>query len=64
MGKIRRGGYIFVSWKSDHPPRHVHVYREGTLIVKWDLDNDRPMKGAASPAIRALLRALEAEGRL
>ena len=54
MGKIRRGGCIFVSWKSDHPPRHVHVYREGRLIVKWDLDNDRPMKGIAP----------EAEGRL
>jgi hypothetical protein len=64
MGKIRRGGYIFVSWKSDHPPRHVHVYREGRLIVKWDLDNHRAMKGIASPAIRALLRALQAEGRL
>jgi hypothetical protein len=64
MGKIRRGGYVFVSWKSDHPPRHVHVYREGRLIVKWDLDSHRPMKGAASPAIRALLRALQVEGRL
>ena len=64
MGKIRRGGYVFVSWKSDHPPRHVHVYREGRLIVKWDLDNRRPMKGAASATLRALLRALEAEGRL
>jgi hypothetical protein len=32
-GKIRLGGYIFISWKSDHPPRHVHVYREGKLIV-------------------------------
>jgi hypothetical protein len=64
MGKIRRGGYVFVSWKSDHPPRHVHVYREGRLIVKWDLDSDRPMKGKASRAIRVLLRALEAEGKL
>jgi hypothetical protein len=53
-----------VSWKSDHPPRHVHAYREGKLIVKWDLDNDRPMKGRASRAIRVHLRALEAEGRL
>jgi hypothetical protein len=64
MCKIRRGGFVFVSWKSDHPPRHVHVYREGRLIVKWDLDNDRPMKGSASPAILALIRTLEAEGRL
>ena len=39
MGKYRRGGYVFITWKGDHPPRHVHVYRDGTLIVKWDLDN-------------------------
>jgi hypothetical protein len=33
--KIRRGGYVFIARKSDHPPRHVHVYRNGRLIVKW-----------------------------
>jgi hypothetical protein len=64
MGKIRRGGYVFMSWTSDHPPRHVHVYREGKLFVKWDLDNDKAMKGAASPEIRRLIRTLRSEGRL
>src|SRR6185437_2549280 len=29
MGKVRRGRYVFVTWKGDHSPRHVHVYREG-----------------------------------
>ena len=43
MSKIRRGGYIFVTWKGDHSPRHVHVYRDGTLIVKWDLDGKKPI---------------------
>jgi hypothetical protein len=43
MGKVRRGGYIFVTWKGDPLPRHVHVYRDGILTVKWDLDNDKPM---------------------
>jgi hypothetical protein len=28
-GKHRRGGYVFITWKGDHPPRHVHVYRGG-----------------------------------
>jgi len=62
--KIRRGGYIFVARRSDHPPRHVHVYRSGRLIVKWDLENRLPMKGRASARILALIRELEAEGRL
>jgi len=64
VGKIRRGGYIFVSWKSDHPPRHVHVYREAKLVVKWDLDNGQAMKGAMSGEILELIRALQSEGRL
>jgi len=64
VGKIRLGGYIFINWESDHPPRHVHVYREGRLIVKWDLDNDRPMRGSASRAIAELIRVLQSEGRL
>ena len=64
MGKIPRGGYVFISWKSGHPPRHVHVYREGKFIVKWDLDNDRVMRGAVSAEIVELIQALRAEGRL
>ena len=65
MGKYRRGGYVFITWKGDHPPRHVHVYRDGSrLIVKWDLDNQKPMKGAATRRILELIAALEAEGLL
>ena len=36
MGKYRRGGYVFITWKGDHLRRHVHVYRDGTLIVMVD----------------------------
>ncbi|MCC7243855.1 MAG: hypothetical protein IT180_18180 [Acidobacteria bacterium] len=43
---------------------HVHVYRDGTLIVKWDLDNQKAMKGAATRRILELIRELEAEGLL
>ena len=64
MPKIRRGGYIFFTWQSDHTPRHVHVYRDGKLIVKWDLDNRRPMKGKATGRILDLIEKLEAEGLL
>ena len=50
--------------KADHPPRHVHVYRDGTLIVKWDLDHQKPMKGTATSRILALIAELEVEGLL
>jgi hypothetical protein len=64
VGKYRRGGYVFITWKGDHPPRHVHVYRDGRLIVKWDLDNRKPMKGAATRRILELIAELEGEGLL
>jgi hypothetical protein len=64
MGKLRRGGYIFVWWKGDHVPRHVHVYRDGKLVVKWDLDNSKPMKGSAPRRVIDLIRELDAEGLL
>lgn len=64
MGKTARGGYFFISWKGDHSPRHVHVYRGGKLIVKWDLDNRLTMKGQASRKIVQLIVELESEGRL
>jgi len=56
VGKIRRGGFVILTWKGDHTPRHVHVYRDGKLVVKWSLDDRVPMKG------RANARVLELEG--
>ncbi len=64
MGKVRREGYVFVTWKGDHTPRHVHVYRDGVLIVKWDLDHGQPMVGKVARRVRLLLEELEREGAL
>jgi hypothetical protein len=64
VGKVRHGGYVFITWKGDHPPRHVHVYRDGKLIVKWDLENKKAMKGAATTRILGLIAELESEGLL
>jgi len=64
MGKVRRGGFVFLWWKGDHPPRHVHVYRDDKLIVKWDLDNQKPMKGKATKHVVDLIAMLQSEGVL
>ena len=64
MGKYRRGGFVFITWTGDHPPRHVHVYRDGKLVVKWDLDDKCPMRGTASRRVLRLIAELEAEGLL
>ena len=62
--KIRRGNYVFLTWKGDHSPRHVHVYKDEKLVVTWDLDNWQPMKGKASRRVLSLIRELEDEGAL
>lgn len=64
VGKSRRGGYVFITWKGDHPPRHVHVYLDGKLVVTWDLDNQKTMKGTATRRILELIAVLESEGLL
>ena len=62
MGKVRRGGFVFITWKGDHGPHHVHVYRDGKLVVKWDLENRVPMIGRASRRVLDLIEKLESEG--
>lgn len=64
MGKVRRGNFIFVTWKGDHGPRHIHVYRDRKLVVKWNLDDRVPMKGRPTARVLELIAELEAEGIL
>jgi hypothetical protein len=53
-----------VAWIGDHSPRHVHVYRDGKLIVKWDLENWQPMQGQTTARIAKILKELVEEGLL
>ncbi len=48
MGRIRRGNHLFLTWKGDHGPRHVHVYEDDKMIKR----------------VLALIRELQAEGLL
>ena len=64
MNKIRRSGYVFVWWKSDHAPRHVHVYKDRKLVVKWDLDHNKSMSGIAPRRVLELIAELEQEKSL
>ena len=64
MTRIRRGGYVFLTWSGDHPPRHLHVLHDGRLVLKWNLDSRQPMQGVASKRVLTLIRQLESEGLL
>ena len=44
MGKKKAGGYIFISYTSDHPPLHVHIFDgKNRLVGRWDIEHQRPM---------------------
>ncbi len=64
MGKIRRANHIFITWKGDHSPRHVHVYKDAQLVLKWDLENNKVMQGKPTKRILTLIQELQAEGLL
>ncbi len=64
MGKIKRGGYQLFTWIGDHPPKHVHVLKDGKLIVKWDLEKGEEMEGVANSQIKRIIKELQKEGLL
>lgn len=35
---LRVAGYLIRQFDSDHPPLHVHVYRDRRLVAKFDLE--------------------------
>jgi len=66
MGRVRRGGYIFVWWLGDHSPSHVHVFdKNGRLLTRVNLTTMQPMDTPnISRKVIAILRELQQEGRL
>ena len=55
---------MFYTWVGDHGPRHVHVYKDGKFVVKWDLDNEKSMKGQQTKRVLQLIKQLREEGQL
>jgi hypothetical protein len=53
-----------MTWIGDHAPPHVHVYRDGRLVMKWDLKEGCVVFGAADRRVMLTIRALQKEGRL
>jgi len=64
MSKIRRGGYVFWTSVADHSPRHVHVFRDDRLVLKWDLEHERALRGLGNRRLLRLIAELQREGKL
>jgi hypothetical protein len=57
---------VFLTRLGDHPPRHVHVFRDGKLVVKWDLEQGRPLdQDAPVPTrLKKMISRLSRDGRI
>lgn len=64
MPKKHRGNFIFLAWIGDHSPKHVHVYKDKRLVLKWDLENWTPMEGQPTRQILKHIKDLVEEGEL
>ena len=51
-------------WIGDEAPRHVRVYGDRGLVLKWDLEYEVPLEGVPVKPILDLIRELQREGRL
>jgi len=64
VGKIRRGGYVFITWVGDHDPKHVHVFKNGKEVLKWNLEARVVIEGKATKRVKKLIAGLLKEGKL
>lgn len=66
MGKVRRGGYLFIWWKGDHDPRHVHVFdNRNRLLGRVSVPELEQLDAWRPPRkVVEILHALRDEGRL
>ena len=55
---------MFLTWEGDHSPYHVHVYRDGRLVLKWDLEHGAAMRGRPTRRLLRLIAELRKEGLL
>ncbi|MBI4405923.1 MAG: DUF4160 domain-containing protein [Deltaproteobacteria bacterium] len=58
MGRVRRGGYIIEWWMGDHPPKHVHVYKNGREVAKVKVPELVALTGKLNKALKVILTEL------
>ena len=62
MTRKRVGDFIFVSYKGDHPPPHVHVHDSDDIYLgRFDIENQASMDSDLE-ITRKLKKALEEAG--
>ena len=62
MPEWKRGGYVIRLYLDDHPPPHVHVFKDGALVGRYDLQNHRFMPGSQPRHFGRVTKALRDAG--
>jgi hypothetical protein len=42
----KANGYDIRIYRTDHPPLHVHVFKDGRLVARYDLEERKFMDGS------------------
>lgn len=58
MPTWKRAGYEIVWYAGDHPPVHVHIFRDGQLLDRYDLEHGVFMDGTIGRHMGRVLKAL------
>ena len=53
---------MIVMYQADHPPKHVHIFRDNALLDRYDLEHGCFMDGTVGKHERRALTALESAG--
>lgn len=56
------GGYIICMYQNDHPPSHVHIFKDGRQLDRYDLENKVFMDGTVGRHRGRVLTALRNVG--
>jgi hypothetical protein len=63
MGRTwKAGGYEIRLYQKDHPPLHVHVFKDGREVARYDLEHGLLMEGSDSRHLGRIVRALRRAG--
>ena len=65
MPRWKVGGFVIVLYRHDHPPAHVHVWKDNEFVGRYDLEHHCWIEGpyhAAAQARKAIAEWAEQTG--
>ncbi len=62
MTTWKSSGYVIRSYETDHRPLHVHIFKDGREVARFDLENHELMDGSDPRHAGRIVRALKAVG--